>query len=436
MQYESERIEYKSQMLEDLYKEVIAFANTDGGVIYIGIDNEGNLTGIDDADETYTRLTNGIRDAIAPDVTMFVRYVLQDNKVIRIEVGEGSYKPYYLKAKGIKPTGVYVRQGASSVQASPDQIRRMIKESDGDNYEDSRSLDQDLTFSAAETAFQRYGVVFSIEKYRALGITQNDIFTNLALLLSDQCLHTTKIAVFKDEFCTEFRDSKEFGGSVFKQFEDSVTYLALCNRTASTIKGVVRTDKKDYPEEAIREALLNAIVHRDYSFSGSIIINVNDSKMEFISLGGLLPGLSTEDIRIGVSQPRNKKLAEVFHRLRLIESYGTGIRRIFKLYENCPIQPVIEVTANAFKIVLPKMNACGTAAEGLPEAAEKAPVAITLQMKTVLDYLAEYGEMTDEDLQELLNIKKTRAYLLARQMNENGLIDIIGRGAGKKYKLK
>ena len=436
MQYESERIEYKSQMLEDLYKEVIAFANTDGGVIYIGIDNEGNLTGIDDVDETYTRLTNGIRDAISPDVTMFVRYVLQDNKVIRIEVGEGSYKPYYLKAKGIKPTGVYVRQGASSVQASPDQIRRMIKESDGDNYEDSRSLDQDLTFSAAETAFQRYGVEFSIEKYRALGITQNDIFTNLALLLSDQCLHTTKIAVFKDEFCTEFRDSKEFGGSVFKQFEDSVTYLALCNRTASTIKGVVRTDKKDYPEEAIREALLNAIVHRDYSFSGSIIINVNDSKMEFISLGGLLPGLSTEDIRIGVSQPRNKKLAEVFHRLRLIESYGTGIRRIFKLYENCPIQPVIEVTANAFKIVLTNMNACGAVAERVPEAAEKAPVAITPQMKTVLDYLAEYGEMTDEDLQELLNIKKTRAYLLARQMNENDLIEIIGRGAGKKYKLK
>ena len=436
MQYESERIEYKSQMIEALYREVIAFANSDGGVIYIGIDNQGNLTGIDNVDETYTRITNGIRDAIAPDVTMFVRYVLQDNKVIQIEVGEGSYKPYYLKAKGMKPTGVYVRQGASSVQASPDQIRKMIKESDGDNFEASRCLEQDLSFAAAETAFQRYGVEFSVEKYRALGITQNDIYTNLALLLSDQCLHTTKIAVFNDEFCTEFRDSKEFGGSVFKQFEDSVNYLALCNKTASTIKGVVRIDKKDYPEEAIREALLNALVHRDYGFSGSIIINVNDSKMEFISLGGLLPGLSTEDIRIGVSQPRNKKLAEIFHRLRLIESYGTGIRRIFKLYENCSVQPSIEVTANAFKIVLPNMNANGVVAENVPEVTEKAPVVITHQMKTVMDYLAEYGEMTDEDLQELLNIKKTRAYLLARQMNENGLIDIIGRGAAKKYKLK
>ena len=433
MQYESERIEYKFQMIDDIYKEVIAFANTDGGVIYFGIDDKGNLIGIDNVDETYTRLTNGIRDAIAPDVTMFVRYVLQDNKVIQIEVAEGSYKPYYLKSKGMKPAGVYVRQGTSSVQASPEQIRQMIKESDGDSYEDSRSLEQDLTFHAAETAFERYGVEFSVEKYRALG---NDIYTNLALLLSDQCHHTIKVAVFKDEFCTEFRDSKEFGGSVFKQFEDVVDYLALCNKTVSTIKGLVRTDKQDYPEEAIREALLNALVHRDYSFSGSIIINVNDSKMEFISLGGLLPGLSTEDIRIGVSQPRNKKLAEVFHRLRLIESYGTGIRRIFKLYENCPVQPSIEATTNAFRIVLPNMNATDAANEDTPATTGKSTAAITPQMKTVMDYLAEYGEMTDEDLQELLNIKKTRAYLLSRQMNENGLIDIIGRGAGKRYRLK
>lgn len=436
MEYESERIEYKSQFVDDIYKEVIAFANTNGGVIYVGIDDRGNVMGIDHVDETYTRLTNGIRDAIAPDVTMFVRYILQENKVIRIEVGEGSYKPYYLKAKGMKPSGVYIRQGASSAQASPEQIRRMIKDSDGDNFEDDRCLEQDLTFEAAKTAFQRYGVPFSVEKYRTLGIMRNDVYTNLALLISDQCPHTIKIAVFNDERCTEFRDSKEFGGSVFQQLEDSVNYLALCNKTVSTIKGVVRTDKQDYPEEAIREALLNAIVHRDYSFSGSIIINVNDNKMEFISLGGLLPGLSTEDIRIGVSQPRNKKLAEIFHRLRLIESYGTGIRRIFKLYENCPVQPSIQATANAFRIVLPNMNTCGAIAGHAPEGTPKAPVTVTPQMKVVLDYLAEYGEMTDEDLQELLNVRKTRAYLIARQMAEYGLLEVVGKGAEKKYRLK
>lgn len=438
MQYESERIEFKSQMIDDIYKEVIAFANTDGGIIYLGIDDKGNLIGIDHVDETYNRLTNGIRDAIAPDVTMFVRYVLQDNKVIRIEVGEGSYKPYYLKSKGMKPAGVYVRQGASSVQASPDQIRRMIKDSDGDVFEETRTASQELTFEEAERTFRRYKVDFSEEKYIALGLRNihDDQYTNLAMILSDQCQHTTKIAVFGDADNITFKDAKEFGGSIFKQLDDSYAYLTLCNRTTATFRGLERMERSDYPEDALREALLNALVHRDYSYSGSIIINVNDSCIEFISIGGLLPGLSADDIRSGISQPRNRKLAEIFHRLRLIESYGTGIRKIYALYKDCTAQPRIEVTPNTFKLVLPNMNVNGTAGESVPQVIEKVPLVITPQMKTVMDYLEEYGEMTDEDLQELLNIKKTRAYLLARQMNENGLIDVIGRGAAKKYKLK
>ena len=209
--------------------------------------------------------------------------------------------------------------------------------------------------------------------------------------------------------------------------------MALCNRTAATFKGLERIEKSDYPEETIREGLLNALVHRDYSYSGSIIINVNDEYMEFISIGGLLPGLSAEDIRSGISQPRNRKLAEIFHRLRLIESYGTGIRKIYALYKDCPVQPRIEVTHNTFKLVLPNMNAVPARTEKAADI--KTNIVITPQMKTVLDYLQEYGEMTDEDLQELLSIKKTRAYLLTRQMSEDGLIEIIGRGTTKKYKL-
>ena len=398
MQYESERIEYKSQMIDDIYKEVIAFANTNGGVIYIGIDDKGKLIGIDNVDETYTRLTNGIRDAIAPDVTLFVRYILQNNKVIQIEVGEGSYKPYYLKSKGMKPNGVYVRQGASSVQASLDQIRRMIKDSDGDVFEEMRTATQELSFEEAERAFKRYKVDFSEEKYIALGLRNihDDQYTNLAMILSDQCQHTTKIAVFGDEANITFKDAKEFGGSIFKQLDDSYAYLMLCNRTAATFKGLERVELSDYPEDALREALLNALVHRDYSYSGSIIINVNDSCIEFISLGGLLPGLSADDIRSGISQPRNRKLAEIFHRLRLIESYGTGIRKIYALYKDCALQPRIEVTTNTFKLVLPNMNVSGAVSESMPETTEKVPGVITPQMKTVIDYLAEYGEMTAE----------------------------------------
>lgn len=292
------------------------------------------------------------------------------------------------------------------------------------NIEFMRSPEQELTFEAAKTAFARYGVDFGVEKFRTLGLVNNDIYTNLGLLISDQCAHTTKIALFNDAERTVFRDSKEFGGSIFKQFEDTINYLALCNKTSSVIKGVVRTDTRDYPEEAIREALLNALVHRDYGFSGSIIINVNDDKMEFISIGGLVPGLTTEDIRLGISQPRNKKLAEIFHRLRLIESYGTGIRRIFKLYESCSAKPEIEVTQSAFKIVLPNMN---------ETAVEENASRVTDQMRRVLDYIDENGKITEDEIGRLLGVKRTRIFTLTKEMRELGLINAVGRGDDKRF---
>ena len=426
MTFETENIEFKLQFTDEIYKEVIAFANTDGGVIYIGIDNAGNAVGIDNVDENYTRITNGIRDAIMPDVTMFVKYTIQENRVVRITVGEGSYKPYYLKSKGLKPSGVFVRQGTSSVPASPEQIRAMIKESDGDAFESMRSMEQELSFKSAKEAFKRYNIEFSKAKYRTLGITMqgDELYSNLALIISDQCAHTTKVAVFADEENTKFRDSKEFGGSIFKQLDNTYAYLALCNKKLATFKGLERIEKVDYPEEALREALLNALVHRDYSFSGSIIINVNDKEMEFISIGGLLPGLSPDDIRSGISQPRNKNLADIFHRLHLIESYGTGIRKIYNLYANCPKQPRIEVTSNTFKIILPNMNRA-TAKEGIP--------VTTAQMKKILDYIEENGQITDIEIQELLGLKKTRAFTLAKQMRDEGLIKVVGRAAEKRY---
>ena len=285
-----------------------------------------------------------------------------------------------------------------------------------------------MTFEAAAGAFKKLGVPFGAEKFGALGMTQNNggLFTNLALLVSDQCMHTTKVAVFGDAANTVFKDSREFGGSIFSQLEETFSYLRLCNKTSATFKGLERIEKQDYPEEAVREALLNALVHRDYSFSGSIIINVNDQKMEFISIGGLLPGLSKEDIMLGISQPRNRNLAEMFHRLRLIESYGTGIRRIFKLYEGCALQPEIEVTPNAFRLVLPNMNA--------PREQDRSEGAsVTPQMQRVLEVLDQKGELTEAEIGELLGVKATRAFTVAKQMRDLGLIEARGRGRYKKY---
>ena len=431
MVYENEKIEFKSNIQGDVYKEVIAFANSDGGVLYIGINNDGDVAPPLDIDDAYTRITNGIRDAIAPDVTIYIKYTIEDNQVLRVDISEGSYKPYYLKSKGIKPSGVYVRQGASSVQASQEQIRQMIKNADGDVFEELRSLEQDLTFNYCSDTFANNNVEFSKDKYNILGIynrTQH-LYTNLGWLLSDQCVHSVKVAVFADEYNTIFRDRKEFTGSVLFQLEAAYNYLMLCNKNQSIIDGLVRKDYWDYPQYTIREALINALIHRDYGFSGSIIINVNDTQMEFISIGGLLPGISKEDILNGISQLRNENLAKLFQRLNFIETYGTGIRRIFALYESCPVPVKINVTSNSFRITLPNMNTAKIISAALIKNS------VTSQMQALLDYLKEHVEISDDNVQVLLNIKRTRAFNLIKKMSEAGLVKIIGRGKNRKILL-
>jgi ATP-dependent DNA helicase RecG len=304
----------------------------------------------------------------------------------------------------------------------------MIKLSDRDSFEEMRSLEQNLTFKSAAKVFERHNIPFSEEKYKSLGIVNinDDLFTNLGLIVSDQCSHTIKAAVFADEDNTSFIDNREFGGSVFSQIESAFEYIMLNNKTKSVFSGIDRIDIADYPEEAIREALLNAAVHRDYGFSGSIIVNINSKSIEIISIGGLVPGLAEEDIMNGISQPRNRNLAEMFHRLKYIESYGTGIRKIMSLYSDSALKPVIAVTPNSFRISLPNRNS-GTVVKEAP---------VSKQYQAVIDYLNEHGSMTEEDLQELLNIKRTRAYNLYKKMETEGYIKVSGRGTEKVITLK
>ena len=295
-------------------------------------------------------------------------------------------------------------------------------------YESARSLEQNLSFSAAEKVFGEHKIDFSPEKFPALGVSRitDNLYTNLAKIISDQCEHTIKIAVFADDRNTVFKAHKEFGGSVFTQLEEAFEYLMLCNRNPSTFVGISRIDKWDYPVEALREALLNAIVHRDYAFSGSIIINVNESCIEFISLGGLVRGLTADDIRNGISQLRNRNLAELFHRLNFIESYGTGIRRIFALYSDCKEQPTISITSNSFKITLPNMN---------NSAVDEKKRELTEQEQAIVNHLGKHKEMTEIDVQKLLGVKKTRAFNIIKELKDAGIISVIGRGDDKRIAL-
>jgi len=425
---ETEKLEFKSIATSQIYKEVIAFANTEGGTLLIGINDDGEPNELLNVDDVYTRVTNGIRDAITPDVTVFTKYQLENNNTIRIEVLEGGNKPYYLESKGLKPAGVYVRQGTSSVQASPEQIKQLIKETDGDTFESLRSINQDLSFVYCSVFFHKHQIAFDDEKFNVLGIRKrgSELYTNLGYLLSDQCQHTIKVAVFDDDSNTIFKDRQEFSGSILQQIDDAFKYIQLSNNTRSVIDDIVRKDYPDYPKEALREALINAVMHRDYSFSGSILVNINSQFIEFISIGGLMPGISKEDIILGVSQLRNQKLTEVFLRLNIIEAYGTGLKRIFNLYKDYSESPRIDVGPNSFRIRIPNMNKIST----IPRLSDT-NLRLTNQEIVILDYLTHHGEITEEVIQDLLNVKRSRTLEIIRMMSQKGLLKVIGRGENK-----
>jgi ATP-dependent DNA helicase RecG len=410
---ENSRIEFKREYTSDIKKEVIAFANSNGGTIYVGVDDEGNQYPLSDPDSTLTQITNSIRDSILPDITMFVRYETDESGIV-IHVQEGTNKPYFLENKGLKPSGVYVRQGASSVPASFEQIREMIKLTDGDTFEITRSMIQALTFQSTQDECTSCGLAFEENNKRTLGLIATDgLYTNLGLLLSDQCMHTIKIAVFNGTKKGEFKTRKEFSGSLLKQMHSAFDFLSLSNNLTATFSGLNRMEQFDYPEEIVREAMLNSIIHRDYAFSGSIIVNIYDDRMEFVSLGGLVSGLQIEDLFIGVSQPRNEKLANVFYRLRYIEAYGTGLKRIMQAYDGFEEKPGITATHGGFVLVLPNMN------YARPLKAKSAP---KTQHTAILDYMRENGSINNEAVQELLSVKQTRAYTIIREMVESGLI--------------
>ncbi len=427
---ESETVELKSIVVDDIKKEIIAFANCEGGKLYIGVQDDGTVVGLDDPDGVALQISNMVRDAIKPDLTMFLHYktLNEDGKqIIAIDVQQGTERPYYISKKGLRPEGVFVRQGYSSVPATSTAIRRMIKETDGDYFEEMRSLEQDLTFEAAEKEFSERNILFGEAQMKTLGIMTHDgVYTNLGLLLSDQCVHTIKAAVFQGTTQNEFKDRKEFSGSLFRQMDEVYDYIDFRNQTHSSFQKLRRIDQRDYPETAVREALMNLLVHREYSFRASTFIRLYTDRIEFTSIGGLVSGVTLKDVMMGISVCRNVKLANVFYRLELIEAYGTGILKIMEAYAGTGKEPEIETSDNAFKIILPNLNA--------PEP-DAAPPKNSVEEDAVIALAKEQGIFTRKDVEKALGISQTTCGRLLRQMIGTGQIVQEGRGRNTHYRL-
>lgn len=427
---ESSSVELKVILNADFKKEIVAFANSDGGTIYVGISDDGKVVGVKNADTEMEKISSIIHDAIHPDLIPFTnieQIELDGKKIIKVSVSKGGRPPYHLIEKGLRPSGVYIRHGVASVPASEEQIRDMIRETDGVVYDKSRSMNQELTFNYAADYFAKKEVSFTDKNKFTLGIIDCDgCFTNTGLLISDQCDFTIKCAVFEGEGKLVFKTRKEFAGSILKQLEDSFEFINLANNLHADIKGLDRVETYDYPPYAIREALLNTIIHRDYNFSGSTIINIYSNRIEFISLGGLVKELTIQDILHGASQTRNTVIANIFYRLRLVESYGTGLQRILETYSGKKEQPTIEPLPSSFIVTLPKIQ----------HTIEKTNFSEDNSVENkILSLFNQKDYITRKDVQTVMNCSSFPARNIINQLISENRIKSVGQGRSIKYIL-
>jgi len=429
---ENQELELKREYTDEIKRTVIAFLNTNDGNIYIGVDDNGVTVGVDDADDVMKKLSQSIKNSIRPDCSQFynIKAIEKDEKtIVQVSVVKGFHRPYYLGEKGLKPSGVFVRVGSTTVQAQEERIRELVKRDDGDDYENQVSAIQSLTFNFANAIFEDGGIDFSDNKKRTLGLINADgFYTNMARLLSDQCEHGIKCAIFEGKTKEVFKDRKEFSGSLFKQIEDVLGYLNVYNRIESTIGQKTRTDKREYSETVLREAVLNAVIHRDYAFSGSILISLYDDRLEIMSLGSLVDGLSKDTIMVGISQTRNKKLADVFYRLKYVEAYGTGIPRIMENYNGMNHHPEITLFDNAFQICIPNKLYIGVDTNSA-----QGETLLETQTRKILNKLKELPNITKEDASCVLGVQPARAYVVLELLLKYGVLKADKMGKKKIY---
>jgi len=426
---EMQTIEYKRQYNQKAQNTMLAFLNTDGGTLYIGFSDDGSVYGISgNIDEEARKISTSFRDSVTPDPSGYFKVEprVRDGKhIIVVTVESGSAIPYCYAKYGLVPQGVYVRVGSNTVMSTREHIRQMIKDNGVGQFIAELSIEQDLTFEYADKVFSEKDVKFEKEQKHSLGLIRPDgRYTNLALILSDQCPYTTKAAIFEGLTKEKFKDRKEFTGSIFKQIEEVHSYLHVFNRTRSTFEGVYRVDHPDYPSVVIRESYINALIHRDYYIEGSVLISMFDDRIEFMSLGGTMPGVTHDLMLTGVSVTRNEKLAQVFYRLNIIEAFGTGIPRIFGAYENSNVNPEIPVIDGGFLIRIPNMNYVFQGDVVIDK------IISGSNEQRLLDAFVGIS-FAKEDAANILGISVSGAYKLLQRMTERGLL--VAMKEGKKW---
>ena len=415
---ESKELELKSTITNTFLKTVSAFSNYNSGKIIFGVDDNGKIIGLENIEELCLDLENKINDNISSKPNF--KFIKDKKKnIITLIVEEGMNKPYLYKGKA------YKRNDTSTVEVDKIELNRLTLLGLNQYYEGLKARNQDLEFNILKKELEEKLFLnnFSKDILKTLNLyDEKNGYNNAAELLADKNTFSgTDIAKFGKNI-DEILDRNLFTNiSIISQFQNT---LEVFNRyyKYEQILGSERIEKELIPEKAFREVIANALIHRTWDVNSNVRISMYEDKIEVSSPGGLPSGISKKEYLNGqISQLRNPILANIFFRLKYIEMFGTGIRRINESYKNFAVKPVFEIFENSIKITLPII---------------KTELFLTTDERVIMDILEKGNILSSSEILEKVEFKKDKLNRILKNLIQKNYIDVIGNGRGTKYLKK
>lgn len=461
---ESVNIEFKVEVpkrSEKYIKSIIAFANTTGGKIIIGVDDESHeIVGVD-KDEVFKimdSITNTISDMCYPQIFPNIGVDTIEGKcVIVIEIYPGANRPYYMKTLG-KEAGTFIRVSGTSRPADEAILKDLELQGSNHSFDEIVCVEEKFDIKQAEelcAAIKKYMVEAAktkSEKEKVKDVTLQNLInwgivksldgtlvpTNAFVLLTNNTFPFAKIqcALFKGTERVVFIDKRDFSGPLYEQIEEAYKFVLKHINLGAEINGLVRTDAYELPTEAIREAIVNATKHRNFLDRACVQVAVYDDRVEITSPGMLYGGLTIKQIKEGGSKIRNRCIAEVFSRMKIIESWGTGIKRMFSSCREYGIrEPELLEIGDSFRVNLYRPSYSVVHQSSLKSSPKSSPKGVNQTQQRIIEMILDNPKVTQKEMAEELNITIRAVKKSIKEMQEKNILERIGSARGGYWRL-
>ena len=413
-------LEFKERISKTFLKTVSAFSNYNDGKIIFGINDYGNIIGLDATDEECLKIENMINDSLDPLPNYKLETKdLEGKNIIILDILKGKNTPYYYKGKA------YRRSNTSTLEVDRLELNRLVMEGININYEEKKSSNQNLDFEILESKLKNIVGIenLSLDILKTLNLYDKDGYYNIAgeLLADENDIEYSGIDIVrfgKDINQILYRKTLS-NGSLLYQYEKAIEIFERYYQYEE-IEGYDRIRKELIPREAFRESLANAIVHRVWDIKTHIQIAMYKDRIEINSPGGLPAGISKEEYLSGnLSILRNPIIAGVFYRLNFIEQFGTGVMRIIDEYRQSISKPRFEIYENNIKIILPVIEIDES------NLAEDEVV--------IYNILKDEVELSRGELDEKSGFNKSKTLRIINGLINKNLVRKLGRGPGTTY---